>query len=189
MNTFAIIASTAASAVESAASTASAAVSTASAADPAAENVAAAARAGFFGGLFAISFTALAILLITFYVLLVIADWKIFTKAGQAGWKSIIPIYNSYVEYDICWSGMYGIIFIVLTVISGYLNPGEGAPTWKLVAALVCGIVACVMHVVESIKLSKCFGKGTGFGIVLFLFGPIGRLILGFGDSEYVGKQ
>ena len=38
-------------------------------------------------------------LVIAWYIILVIANWKIFTKAGEAGWKSIIPIYNSYVVY------------------------------------------------------------------------------------------
>lgn len=27
-------------------------------------------------------------------ILLIVAQWKIFTKAGEKGWKSIIPIYN-----------------------------------------------------------------------------------------------
>jgi hypothetical protein len=27
--------------------------------------------------------------------------WKIFEKAGEAGWKSIIPIYNVYIMYKI----------------------------------------------------------------------------------------
>ena len=28
------------------------------------------------------------------WLLHVVAAWRIFTKAGEAGWKSIIPIYN-----------------------------------------------------------------------------------------------
>lgn len=30
-------------------------------------------------------------------VVAIVAMWKIFTKAGEAGWKSIIPIYNIYI--------------------------------------------------------------------------------------------
>ncbi len=40
-----------------------------------------------------------AIVVILWYVLQVIAYWRIFTKAGEAGWKSLIPIYNTYVQY------------------------------------------------------------------------------------------
>ena len=28
------------------------------------------------------------------FVIAIVAFWKVFTKAGEAGWKSIIPIYN-----------------------------------------------------------------------------------------------
>ncbi len=30
-------------------------------------------------------------------IIAIIAMWKIFSKAGEAGWKSLIPIYNSFV--------------------------------------------------------------------------------------------
>lgn len=40
-------------------------------------------------------------IVIAFYVLLVIAQWKIFTKAGEAGWKSLIPVYNMVVLYKL----------------------------------------------------------------------------------------
>ena len=45
-----------------------------------------------------------------------------------------------------------------------------------------------VLHCIESQKLSRAFGKGTGFGLCLFLFGPIARLVLGFGKARYVGR-
>ena len=28
-----------------------------------------------------------------------ICRWRIFTKAGEKGWKSLIPVYNTYLEY------------------------------------------------------------------------------------------
>ena len=37
---------------------------------------------------------------IVWFIVEIIGNWKIFTKAGIAGWKSIIPIYSDYVEYD-----------------------------------------------------------------------------------------
>ena len=41
--------------------------------------------------------------LLVVYVLLVIADWKIFSKAGEEGWKSLIPIYNMYILFKIIY--------------------------------------------------------------------------------------
>ena len=39
---------------------------------------------------------------IVWYIFQAIADWKIFAKAGEPGWKSLIPIYNIIVEFKIC---------------------------------------------------------------------------------------
>ena len=35
----------------------------------------------------------------------IIAYWKMFTKAGEKGWKAIIPVYSTYKIYDITWKG------------------------------------------------------------------------------------
>ena len=79
------------------------------------------------------------------YVLLIIAMWKIFTKAGKPGWASIIPVVNF--------------------------------------------VVAIVFSIMQASRLSKAFGKGTGFAFGLFFLNPIFLLILGFGDSKYIGIQ
>ena len=41
--------------------------------------------------------TTMMIVSLVIWVLLIIAYWKMFTKAGEPGWKSIIPIYNRYI--------------------------------------------------------------------------------------------
>ena len=53
-----------------------------------------AALGGALGGVFAGMIMAIYLISIAIGVLTIIANWKIFTKAGQAGWKSLIPIYN-----------------------------------------------------------------------------------------------
>lgn len=54
------------------------------------------------GGFFAV-YLVIAIVL---GALLLIANWKIFTKAGQAGWKTLIPIYNGMVLFKIIYGSM-----------------------------------------------------------------------------------
>lgn len=49
-------------------------------------------------------------------VLVIVAMWRIFTKAGEAGWKSLIPFLNVYILYKICWKGWIGIIQLVLAI-------------------------------------------------------------------------
>ena len=146
-----------------------------------------AAAAGAIAGT---AFGVTAVLGIVWLVLQIIADWRIFTKAGEAGWKSIIPIYNYYVEYRLCWKSVFGLVFGVLYFIINLNSEVKAAslPTWQSVLLFVIIIVMAVLHAIESQKLSKAFGKGTGFGLCLFFFGPIARLVLGFGKARYVGK-
>ena len=41
-------------------------------------------------------FATLGIVIVVWLVLAIIASWRIFTKAGEPGWKCIVPFYNSY---------------------------------------------------------------------------------------------
>ena len=144
--------------------------------DPAVSQVASAA--GVVGGIVAFSLTAILIFELVWFIL-----------QNRPGWMSIIPILNTYVEYDICWSGFYGLLFMITSVVASVISTGEGAPVWKSIIVCICGIIAVVLHIVQSFKLSKAFGHGIGMCLVLIILGPIGRIILGFGGSEYVGKD
>lgn len=110
----------------------------------------------------------LAVLLVV-YILVVIAMWKVFTKAGKPGWASLIPVYNMVVMYQIVG-----------------LNP------WLLLLYLipfVNWIAALVLSIMLNVKLAKVFGKSTGFAICLIFLNPIFLLILGFGDAKYIGCE
>lgn len=100
------------------------------------------------------------------WVLSIVALWKIFEKAGEAGWKAIVPIYNMYTMCRI--AGRNGLWVL------GFFIP----------------FVNIIIALIISIDLAKHFGKDTVFGIVgLWLFSIIGYLILGFGDAKYVGPK
>jgi hypothetical protein len=103
------------------------------------------------------------ILYVALLVLLVIANWKIYTKAGQPGWAILIPIYN---------------ILVLLEIV--------GKPWWWLLLMLV-PVVNVVFLIWMLNLLSLSFGKDSGFTIGLILLGPIFMMILGFGSSSYVG--
>ena len=127
----------------------------------------------------------LAIVLV-WYVLSVIADWKIFTKAGEAGWKSRIPIDNSYVQYRITWDVKFFWISIALGVagtVLGYFGDVMDA------IGTLCMAAGGIIGIIGLYKLSKAYGHGVGFTIGLVLLNPIFLLILGLGSSEYQGPQ
>ena len=125
---------------------------------------------------------------IVYFILRVIADWKIFTKAGVAGWKSLIPFLCDYEEYKLCWKGSLGLVAAVCLAFINYVTTRVKSPNNGMVILMgVLGIVALVLSFIQSQRLSRAFGKGAGFGVGLFLLGPIFRLILGFGSARYVG--
>ena len=59
------------------------------------------AEAAAVGGVIGTMAAFIAIFSIAFFILMIIANWKIFKKAGEPGWKSIIPIYNVYIMFKI----------------------------------------------------------------------------------------
>ena len=122
-------------------------------------------------------------------ILFVIGRWRLFIKAGKPGWHSIIPFLSTYEEYSLCWNGVTGIlagICLAGIFIFSFITTRVQAD-WAVLATSAIGIVYLVLTLIENFKLSKAFGKGIGFGIVLIIFKAIGRLILGFGKAEYQG--
>ena len=119
-------------------------------------------------------------------VLLVIANWKIFTKAGEAGWKAIIPFYNAWVEYKFTWDPKMFFVALVLAILVG-LGRAIANPVVSIIA-LLASIGAMVFSIIENYKLSKAFGHGVGFTVGLIFLSFIFRLILGFGSSQYQGN-
>lgn len=118
------------------------------------------AGAAFFVGIMIFYF----LVIFVFSVLSIIALWRIFNKAGEAGWKSIIPFYN---------------IIVYLKVV--------GRPGWWLLLLFV-PIAQLIVLIITALDLAKSFGRSDLFGIVaIFLFGPIGHLIIAFSKDTYKG--
>ena len=131
-----------------------------------------------------------------FSILIIIATWKVFTKAGEAGWKSLIPIYNTYVLFKIAKSENFGNLIFAsvgssfLYVFSFLLLMAEGKLETAfgvilLVAGTVLAILALVITFQMYADLAKNFGYEKAFAWGLLFLNPIFMLILGFGKSEY----
>lgn len=106
------------------------------------------------------------LLALAIYILVVVGWWKIFEKAGEAGWKSIIPFLSSYIFFRIAGRNGWG--FLLLLV------PFVGFVAWLIV----------------SLDLAKHFGKSGAYGFFcIFLLPFIGALDLGYGSADFVGKK
>lgn len=126
---------------------------------------------------------------IGWYVLQAVAAWKIFSKAGKPGWHAFVPILNIFDEYDLSWSSMAGVCFLIATFASNYASNVQEPSKMLSYVGFAAALAAGVLHIIQSIKLAKAFGKTTGYGIFLIILGPLARIILGVSDAQYVGPQ
>jgi ABC-type sulfate transport system permease subunit len=94
-------------------------------------------------------------------LLMIISLWKVFSKAGQPGWASIVPFYSIYVFLKVA-----------------------GKPGWWLVLMLLFPI-SIIFGIIATIGLARNFGKGGGFTAGLILLPVIFLPMLAFGSAQY----
>lgn len=127
---------------------------------------------------------------IAMYVISAIAYWQIFKKAGEKGWKALIPVYNSYIIYKISWKTSMFWIMLILDIVYAVLAGINVSAQSGVLAFLMYAvyIAVLVIGIISIHKLSKAFGHGVGFTLGLIFLSPIFILILAFGGSQYVGN-
>ena len=117
------------------------------------------------------------------YLMIAIGHSKMYRKAGVAGWKAFIPVYNTYNNYKISWNRETFIVFVALNCV---LNSLGGAETLvPQLAAVVTGITLIAVMIKQNVMMANLFGKGKGTGIALMFFPGITSLILGLGKAEF----
>jgi hypothetical protein len=96
-------------------------------------------------------------------VIVIIAVWKIFVKAGKPGWASIIPVYGA-------------LVFLQIV----------GKPAWWVFLFILIPINIIFIIIVFH-QLSLSFKKDIAMTLLLIFLPFIGFPILAFGDAAYVG--
>lgn len=152
----------------------------------------AAVLGGAIGAFIGVNLLLFIVAVSVFYILLVIAQWKVFTKAGEKGWKSLIPIYNLYITFKLFWETKWFWIYLGAVIVSNIIlnltNNGNDTSTGGLLLILL-SLAAAILGLVVMIKLynriSKSFGHGVGFTIGLIFLNSIFMLILGFNKDKY----
>ena len=142
-------------------------------------------------GIFAI------VCIIAWYLLQVIAYWRIFTKAGRPGWHSIIPILNEWDRTDLSWNRTMAWVMLACMILAGICSAfgtsvnSDGVVYRNALGTIgyIISIAGAILAIISEYKLAKAFGKGFGFFLGLLFLNPIFKLILGFGDAQYQGPQ
>ena len=135
---------------------------------------------------------AYAAVAIAIYLMLSIGRMGMFRKAGEKRWKAWVPVLNRYTEYKISWSGAAFWVYLVLSAAAGILSYHGSAITsflYSEYALMGAGLATTVIQIIDDVKVSKSFGHGGGFAILLILFPEICKLTLALGNSEYVGRE
>ena len=149
-------------------------------------NIETATVSGFLGGLFGASIVALIIFSLILYILVVIANWKIFVKAKEKGWKALIPFYNVYIVFKIFWRTSWFWCVVIATVAVGFaegiLGVNNNIVVWINLAFY---LFMLVVSVILYNRMAKSFGHGTGYTIGLIFLPNIFTLILGFNKDKY----
>jgi hypothetical protein len=115
-----------------------------------------------FLSFFTITFTLVCGVAALFLVGLLLAGlWMIFDKAGQKGWKAIIPIYN---------------IWVLLEIV--------GRPKWWIILFFI-PVVSFIIEIIVALDLAKSFDKSVWWGIGLIILPWLFIVILGFGEAQY----
>lgn len=97
-------------------------------------------------------------------LLIIVGMWKTYVKAGEPGWAVLIPIYNLYIWLKIIDRSAWWLLFFLIPIVN------------------------IIVSLIISIDLAKVFGKSGFFGFFfMWLFSPIGFLILGLGRAKFVG--
>lgn len=105
---------------------------------------------------------AVPLVFLVLIVVMIATVWKMFTKAGQPGWASIIPIYN---------------LVVMLQIVK--------KPTWWVILSFI-PFVNVIIGLIVTYKLAQVFGKGFGFTLGLIVLPFIFYPVLGFGSATYM---
>ncbi|GFO57169.1 hypothetical protein GMSM_41760 [Geomonas sp. Red276] len=105
------------------------------------------------------------ILIAVSIVLIIVGMWKVFEKAGYAGWKAIIPFYNMY----------------ILMLIAG-------KPGWWFFLLFI-PVVGFAILLLAYLSLAEKFGKSALFAVGLLFFPMLCFPGLGFDRCQYGARK
>lgn len=142
---------------------------------------------------------------IAFGIVQIIAMWKLFEKAGEPGWTSIIPVYNylqmikiatgsyflGWIYLGIC--GLYIAVTIFSTVMGIFADNSEYGVIIYIGIMLMMFAIIISMYILAgyiSFMFGKAYGKSTAWNVCMIFFSQIMIIIMGFDKKTvYTGAN
>lgn len=155
-------------------------------------------------GAFAIFYIFILLISLALAILGIIAHWKLYEKAGEPGWSSIIPVYNFMQMIKIA-TGTFKLAWIYLALCGVYIlcsfgmaimplfAESEAAVVMVGLASIGMFILIIPMYIIAGYTyymFAKSYGKSDLFCVLSIFFSGITFLIMGFDAStSYVGPK
>ena len=137
-----------------------------------------------------IFFVVFAVIMLAFVAFVIICNWKLFEKAGEPGWKAIIPFYNYYTMADFSLTKPTSLVIFIMFTAAMVLSPCSGIPWVALIVAPIVWLVIMVANGVMNFGIAKAFGRDVGICVCCIFFAPVVRAILAFSKNiEYTGDK
>lgn len=135
------------------------------------------ATAGIFATLFGSMIGVLLVLLLVAPIIAVslIANWKLFKKAGKKGWEAIVPFYNSWVLVEISGLEWWWFLLMIATSILGTVSEDLSglASLVSLFASFNCWY-----------NIAKKFKKDTTTSVLAGIFSFIFLIVFAFSKKD-----
>lgn len=107
------------------------------------------------------------LVMIALLILMIDAMWRIFTKLGEKGWKSIVPVYNT-------WT---------------FLKLGDKPGWWTILAFIpIINIVSSIMVAIAAYNIGLKLRKPGWYVVLYLLVLPVWAIILAF-DKNAVAQD
>ncbi|MBR5370155.1 MAG: hypothetical protein IK137_02505 [Bacilli bacterium] len=108
-------------------------------------------------------------------IFMIIAECKVYTKAGEKWWKVFIPIYNTWIQTKITGLAWWWLpIFLGAAALSDVKS-----------LEFVAGMAVILVSFNYNYNLAKKFGKSNGFAFLTTILPIIGLPILAFSSAKY----
>jgi fumarate reductase subunit C len=121
------------------------------------------------------------IILIGLVVFLIVVRWKMFEQAGEDGWKSIIPFYNTWVLKDIAEVNWWWFLIALLSTVITTGSSSDAESSYSMVLS----VGSLLANLVFYTNIAKKYGKDTGFGVLCAILPIIGLPMLVFGNNTF----
>lgn len=139
-----------------------------------------AALTGIIAGL-GIFLVVLVLLAIAYAVFAIIGNWKLFVKAGQPGWKSIIPFYSTYTLCEMVGLNWYWFLLALAPTIISVLGIDS--------LTFVGSIATVFANVMICYNMAKKLHKDTGWIVLAVIFNGFVLPIMGYSKNVTWDKE